>query len=106
MSKKDAGLSSRYREKAGPKCFPVTDDRDREHFGGGTVSKTIERAGHMDSNQCPVSRALWSSIGFPSAFFEPLGRVAATTIWYFEHFASRKLLPLCNCEMPSVHRLR
>lgn len=55
---KDAGLFSRYREKAGPECFLVTDDRDREHFGGGTVSKTIEGAGHLGSNQCPVSRAL------------------------------------------------
>ena len=85
-------------EKPSGAGFGKQNVRDREHFGGGPVSKTIERAGHSVSNQCSVSRALRGSTGSRRQFPAVGEGVAAIHGW--------ALYPAQIWRMPDVHGLR
>ena len=70
-------------EKPSGAGFGKQNVRDREHFRGIPVSKTIECAGHSVSNQCSVSRALRGSTGIPAADSGCWEGVIATHGWAF-----------------------
>jgi hypothetical protein len=57
--------------------------RDREHFRGVPVSKTMEHARHSDSKPVSRSRVLHGSIGSWLADFSARGQVSATDIRAF-----------------------